>query len=110
MQSLLTEMKSCKSTQDCFEVATTDAYGEEEQAVGWLTCIETMFDKFDHVTVLDQQVELDGFDLANERAVVAICRKGRKKTKIALESVEFPKLSLKEELWLKAYAEWSHVA
>ena len=108
MKSLLSEMKLCRSIKDCFEAATVDAYGEEEQAVGWLTCIQEMFDKFEHVTVLDQEVDLEGFDLANERAVVAICRKGRKKTKIALESVEFPKLSPKEKLWLEAYREWSH--
>lgn len=85
MKSLLSEMKQCKTVEDCFEVATVDAYGEEEQAVGWLTCIQVMFDKFEHVSVLGQEMDLEGFDLANERAVVATCRQGKKKTKIALD-------------------------
>jgi len=108
MERLLSQMKRCKLIEDCFEVATVDAYGEEEQAVGWLTCIEAMFDKFEYGRVLGQEVELEGFDLANARAVVAICGKGKKKTKIALESVDFLKLSEKESLWLKAWKKWSH--
>ena len=108
MESLLSEMKRCKTVKDCFEVATVDAYGEEEQATGWLTCIQEMFDKVEHISVLGQEVDLEGFDLANERTVVAICRKGKKKTRIALESVDFQKLSAKESLWLKAWKKWSH--
>ena len=101
-------MKRCKTVNDCIELATTDAYGEEEQAVGWLTCIEEMFSKFKRATILGYEVDLDGFDLANERAVVVICRRGKKKTRIALESVVFPTLSTKEALWFKAWKKWSH--
>jgi len=108
MESLLSEMKRCKTVENCFEVATVDARDEDEQAGGWLTCIQEMFDHFEHVSVLGQEVDLEGFDLANERAVVAICRKGKKKTRIALESVEFSKLSAPESLWLKAWKKWSH--
>jgi len=108
MEGLLFQMKLCKSIEDCFEVATVDAYGKEEQAVGWLTCIEAMFDKFEYVRVLGLEVKLEGFDLANARAIVAICHKGKKKTKIALESVDFSKLSERELLWLKAWKKWSH--
>lgn len=98
MESLLSEMKKCKTVEECIEVATVDAYDEEEQAVGWLTCIQEMFDKFENVNVLGQKVDLEGFDLANERAVVVICGEGKNKTRIALESVTFPKISAKESL------------
>ena len=106
MKSLLSEMKRCKTVEDCFEVATVDAYGEEEQAVGWLTCIQEMFDKFKHLSILGQEVTLKGFDLAQERTVVVICSKGKKKIEMALDSVDFSKLSAKESLWLKAYKKW----
>jgi hypothetical protein len=108
VESLMSEMTRCKTVEDCFEVATLDAYGEEEQAVGWLTCIQEMSDRFERVNVLGQEVDLEGFDLANDRAVVAICRKGKSKTRIALESVDFSKLSKGESLWLKAWKKWSH--
>ncbi|MBF0493201.1 MAG: hypothetical protein HQM15_10530 [Deltaproteobacteria bacterium] len=96
-------MEQCESIEDCFEVATVDAYGEYEQASSWLTCIEEMFGKFDRVQVLEQEVGLEGFDLANETIVVALCRQGNKKTKIPLESVHFQKLSPKESLWMDAW-------
>jgi hypothetical protein len=108
MDDLLSEMKRCKTTEECIEVATIDAYGVEEQATSWLTCFETLFEKIGQVKALDQEVELERFDLANERAVVAVCRKGYQIAWIALESVEFKKLSAKEKLWLKAYKKWSH--
>lgn len=108
MKSFLSEMEECESIEDCFEMATVDAHGEEEQATGWLTCIQEMFDKFEKVKVLGQEVDLEGFDLANERAVVVVCRQGKKITKIALEAIDFPKLSPKESLWLKAWKKWSH--
>ena len=53
MIDLLDEMRQCKSVQACIALALTDAYGEDEEAVGWLTCIETMFSRF-------KQVRLDG--------------------------------------------------
>ena len=38
MKSLVDQMKKCKTVDDCISVATTDAYDEDEQASGWLTC------------------------------------------------------------------------
>ena len=74
MDDLLDEMRHCKSVQECIDLALTDAYGEEEQAVAWLTCIEEMFGRFDEVKLLGNPVELVGFDLSNH-AVVAVCRR-----------------------------------
>src|SRR5260370_18593518 len=42
MDDLLDEMRQCKSVKACIDLALTDAYGEDEQAVAWLTCIEEM--------------------------------------------------------------------
>lgn len=96
---LISEMKKCKTVADCHEVATMDAYDEDEAAAGWLTCIEEMFSKFKHVKILGNEVILDGFDLKG-RQVMAKCRNGRKLAFVSLESIEFPKLSKNEKLWL----------
>lgn len=101
MDSLLDEMRQCKSVEACIELALTDAYGPDEQASAWLTCIEQMFGRFDKVMVLGEEVTLAGFDLSNG-SIVAICRKGKRKARVALESVEFPALSPIEARWLKA--------
>lgn len=99
-------MKRCKTIKECHECATVDAYGEDEAAAGWLTCIEELFDKFEHVKVFGNEVTLEGFDLKGFH-VVAKCRSGRKLAFVSLESVEFPKLNKSEKLWLDALKKWS---
>lgn len=103
---LILEMKRCKTIKDCYEVATVDTYDEYEAASGWLACIEEMFDKFEHVNVLGNEVILDGFALRGLH-VVAKCRSGRKSAFVSLESIEFPKLSKIETLWLNSLKDWN---
>ena len=107
MPSLLAEMEQCKTVKACIELALTDAYGESEEATAWLTCIEEMFGRFDRVKLMGEEVTLHGFDLANDRAVVAICGKGTQRARVALESVEFPDPTPIENRWLKAWAHFS---
>ena len=102
----ISEMKQCKTVEDCHETATIDANGEDEAAAGWLVCIEEMFGKFEHVKVLGNEVKLEGFDLKGLQ-VVAKCRNGRKLAFVSLESVEFPKLNKSEKLWLDALKNWN---
>ena len=102
----ISEMKRCKTIADCHECATVDANGEDEAAAGWLTCIEEMFSKFEQVKVMGNEVMLEGFDL-KALQVVAKCRNGRKVAFVSLESVEFPKLSKSEKLWLDALKNWN---
>jgi hypothetical protein len=64
MKSLLEEMQQCKSVKACIELAITDAYGEDEQASAWLTCIGEMFGRFKRVNVMGHEVVLKGFDLS----------------------------------------------
>jgi hypothetical protein len=100
------EMHQCKSVQACIELALTDAHGPEERAVAWLTCIETMFGRFKQVKLMDNQVTLTGFDLINH-SVIAVCKQGRRKARVTLDSIEFPDLTPVEQLWLKAWKRFS---
>lgn len=102
----MSEMEQCKTIAECHECATVDANGEDEAASGWLTCIEEMFGKFERVTVLGNEVMLDGFDLRGLQ-VVAKCRNGKKLALVSLESIEFPKLNKSEKLWLDALKKWN---
>ncbi len=88
------------------ELAITDPYDEYEQAGAWLTCIEEMFGRFDRVKVMGKDFALEGFDLSNDVAVVAICRMGKRPARIALESVEFAGLTPVEKRWLKAWQQF----
>ena len=100
-------MRQCKSVKDCIALALVDAYGEDEQAGAWLTCIGEMFGRFDRVNVMGQEVALVGFDLANGMAVVAVCRRGKRTARVALESIEFPSLTPIEARWLEAWKRFS---
>ena len=64
--------------QACIDLALTDAYGEDEQAVAWPTCIEEMFGRFKLVQLMGNEVALVGFDLS-DHAVVAVSRQGKRK-------------------------------
>jgi len=107
MPDLLAEMQQCKTVKACIALALTDAYGKSEEGSAWLACIETMFERFDRVKLMGEEATLHGFDLANEMAVVAICGKGKRRARVALESIEFPKLTPIEARWLKAWMQFS---
>lgn len=109
MDDLLDAMHQCQSVSACIELALTDAYGEDEQAVAWLTCIEEMFSRFQQVKVLGRDVALVGFDL-RDHTVVAVCREGRSTARVTLDSVEFPGLTPIEQRWLKAWKKFSRGA
>jgi hypothetical protein len=106
MEDLLEEMQQCKSVKACIELALTDAYGEYEHASAWLTCIEEMFCRFDRVRLMGEEVALEGLDLEN-LTVVAVCRKGKRRARVALDSVEFPGITPIEGRWLKAWKQFS---
>jgi hypothetical protein len=106
MEDLLDEMRQCKSVQACIDLALTDAYGEDEQRVAWLTCIEELFGRFKQVKLFGEDVTLVGFDL-NRHAVIAVCRKGKRKIGATLDSIEFADLTPTERLWLQACKKYS---
>jgi hypothetical protein len=103
---LLDEMRQCKSVKACIDLALTDAYGEDEQAVAWLTCIEEMFGRFKQARLMGNDVALVGFDLRNHD-VVAVCQQGKHNARVTLDSIEFPKLTTVEQLWLQAWKRFS---
>ena len=100
-------MGQCKSVKQCIALAITDAYDEAEQATGWLTCIEEILGRFDRVNVLGQEVALEGFDLANGMAIVAICRQGKRSARVTIDTVEFADLTPIEARWLRAWKQFS---
>jgi hypothetical protein len=51
---------------------------------------------------MGEEVAIEGFDLENELVVVAICRKGKRPARVALDSVEVPDIAPFESRWLNA--------
>jgi hypothetical protein len=65
-----------------------------------------MFGRFRQVKLLGDDVALVGFDL-DQHAVIAVCRKGKGKVRVTLNSVEFSGLTAVERLWLKAWTTYA---
>ena len=106
MADLLDEMRQCQSVRACIDLAVTDAYGEEEQAGAWLTCIDAMFGRYKQVRLMGSDVALVGFDLRHHD-VVAVCQQGKRRARVTLDSIEFTALTPVEQLWLKAWQRFS---
>lgn len=100
------DFQSVKKESACEELATVDANGEDEVAAGWLTCIEEVFDGVDSIKVLGHETRLTGFDIECDHAVIATCKSGKKTARVSLLSVEWPKLSKPQRLWLKAWTKY----
>ena len=100
------DLLKVKKVADCEELATVDAYGDEEVATGWLTCFEEVFDGVDSVKVLGYEARLTGFDIERDHAVFAICKSGKKTARVSLSSIEWPKLSKPQKLWLQAWCKY----
>lgn len=65
-----------------------------------------LFGRFKQVKLLGEDVTLVAFDL-NRYAVIAVCRKGKRKVRATLDSIEFPDLTPTERLWLQAWKKYS---
>ncbi len=96
-------LRSVKTVDDCEEVAVVDAYDDHEVAAGWMTCLDEILGDVKSVKILDKEVELKGFDIERENAVVIICKSGKKTVRVSLASVEWPKLTKLQKLWLQAW-------
>jgi hypothetical protein len=103
---LLDDMRRCRTTQACIDLALTDTYGPEEAVAAWLACIETLFKRYKRVEVLGQTATLVGFDLS-DGTVVAVCRQGKHKARVLLGSIGFPALTPLEKRWLQAWKNYS---
>ena len=103
--NLLDDMKKCKTIDQCFEVAMMDTRADEEVS-SWLVCIDEMFGAHDEVIVLGEKVNLEEFDIKHSY-IIAICKKGKLKVGVTLDSIVFHKLTKVEKLWLQAWNKYS---
>jgi hypothetical protein len=99
--------EDAKSIEECTEMATIDCYDEYEEAAGWLACLGDVFSEVKQVEVAGEVVKFKKLDLVNDKAVVAICEKNKKKIKVTLDSIELIDPTEAQELWLAAWLEWS---
>lgn len=97
------DLLKVKNENDCEKLATVDAHDDGEVAGGWMICLEEVFGDIKSVKILDKEVTLTGFDIECENSVVAVSKTGKKTARVSLSSIEWPKLTRPQQLWLKAW-------
>ena len=93
--------------REIIEEATVDAYGDEEQESGFLVVIEDNLPFPFKALVIGEEVEVIGVDIGpDERGVMAICKRGGKKYRVSVTSLEWKGKPPKEAKFIEAYKAW----
>jgi len=83
--------------------ATVDAYGEEEQALGWECSLEEHLELPFRTKVLGVEVAVERVELRADNRIVAICTRGRDRQAIALADLPIPSPAPAGADWITAY-------
>ena len=100
-------INEAKSIDEAIEIAVMDAYDEYEQASGWLTCFQEVFEDADLVEINGIIMKFVGFDLEREIVPVVICSYNRKQARVIISSVQFIDATKSQKIWLRAWKKWS---
>jgi hypothetical protein len=85
------------------EEATVDAYGEEEQRMGFFTMLEDNLDVPFETEVLGAPVEVTGIAVNDAEEIVAVCRHGKHTQRIPLVDLPLPTPPPEGFAWIEAY-------
>jgi hypothetical protein len=88
------------------EEATTDAYNEGEQIVGFLTLIDDHLATPFETNVLGANVTVERMDLTEGDEIAAICRRAGKTLKVPILDLPLPFPPPRGAEWIAAYRYW----
>jgi hypothetical protein len=88
------------------EEATVDAYGDDEQRVGFLTVLEEHLAVPFTTWLLGVEVTVAGIELAMG-GIVAICTRGQTRQAIGILDLPLPTPPPAGAEWIDAYRRWS---
>ena len=89
------------------EEAIVDAYNESAQRGGFFTMIEDRLALPFDTEVLGAPVTVERIDLTDADEVVAICRRGRTRRRIAVLDLPLPSPRPDGAEWIEAYRYWA---
>jgi Calcium binding len=87
------------------EEATVDAYGDEEQKVGFLTMLQDHLALPFSVSILGVDAVVEKVDMTRDGRIVAICRREGIRQRVEILDLPLPKPAGSE--WIAAYSYWS---
>jgi len=88
------------------EDATVDAYNDSEQRVGFLTMIQENLQLPFKTYVLGIEVLVERVDMTASEQIVAVCRNGRTRQRIAILDLPLPSPLPRGVEWIEAYRHW----
>jgi hypothetical protein len=89
------------------EEAIVDAYDESEQRGGLFTRMEDQLALPFETNVLGVPVTVERIDLTEANEVIAICRHGRQRQRIAILDLPLPSPRPDGAEWIEAYRYWA---
>ena len=90
--------------------AVVDAYGEDEQRVGFYTMLEDHLALPFKTEILGVEVTVQSVDLTEDDQIVAVCRRGRERQSIPILALPLPDPPPAGAEWIKAYRRWARGA
>jgi hypothetical protein len=88
------------------EEALVDAYGESEQVTGFYTMMENDLRLPFETDVLGITVLVEAIDITDDDQLVAVCRGGKTKQRMALSELPLPSPLPEAAEWIVAYRYW----
>ena len=98
--------RTTKYLDQLIEDATTDAYNESEQVVGFFTMIEENLALPFLTRVLGQDVTVAKVDMTNRDEIIAICSHGKERRSIPILDLPMPNPLPAGAEWIEAYRRW----
>lgn len=89
------------------EEATVDAYGDEEQKVGFLTMLQDHLAVPFLVNILGTEAVVEKVDMTRDGRIVAICRREAVRQRVEILDLPLPKPAPAGSEWIAAYSYWS---
>jgi hypothetical protein len=88
------------------EEAVVDAYGDEEQTVGFFTMIEEHLALPFSVSIMGVEAVVEKVDLTRDCRIVAVCKRDGVKQRIEILDLPLPKPVPAGAEWIAAYSRW----
>ena len=89
------------------EEAITDAYGESEQAVGFLTMLQQNLVLPFKTEVLGVEVTVREIDITDDDQIVAVCMRGKVRQRVPLLDLPLPSPPPAGSEWIHARRRWA---
>jgi hypothetical protein len=100
------EPVSSRRLDKLIEEATVDCHDDSEQVMGFCTMLEEHLDLPFKTRVLGVDVTVEGVELTEPLAIVAICARGRIRQAIPLLRLPLPRPLPRGAEWIEAYRRW----